>query len=88
MNHDAAHKFIYSLPEVTADLLRLVVPDLVDELDPRHLGGPLIGVSGRRPPQAPERHGLAGLLPQGPGGRRRPALPPSSGGVSMLQAVF
>ena len=33
MNHDAAHKFIYSLPEVTADLLRLVAPDWVDELD-------------------------------------------------------
>ena len=33
MNHDAAHKYIHSLPEVTADLLRLVVPDLVDELD-------------------------------------------------------
>ena len=33
MDHDAAHKFIYSLPEVTTDLLRLVVPDLVDELD-------------------------------------------------------
>ena len=33
MNHDAAHKYIHSLPEVTADLLRLLVPDLVDELD-------------------------------------------------------
>ena len=33
MDHDAAHKHIYSLPEVTADLLRLVVPDWVDELD-------------------------------------------------------
>ena len=33
MNHDAAHKYIYSLPEVTADLLRLVAPDWVDELD-------------------------------------------------------
>ena len=33
MNHDAAHKFIYSLPEVTADLLRLVAPDWVDDLD-------------------------------------------------------
>ena len=33
MNHDAAHKYIHSLPEVTADLLRLVVPDLVGELD-------------------------------------------------------
>ena len=33
MNHDAAHKFIYSLPEVTADLLRLVAPDWVDELN-------------------------------------------------------
>ena len=33
MNHDAAHKYIYSLPEVTADLLRLVAPDWVDELN-------------------------------------------------------
>ena len=33
MNHDAAHKYIYSLPEVTADLLRLIAPDWVDELD-------------------------------------------------------
>ena len=33
MDHDAAHKYIHSLPEVTADLLRLVVPDPVDELD-------------------------------------------------------
>ncbi len=33
MDHDAAHKYIYSLPEVTADLLRLVVPSWVDELD-------------------------------------------------------
>ena len=33
MDHDAAHKYIHSLPEVTADLLRLVVPNLVDELD-------------------------------------------------------
>ena len=33
MNHDAAHKFIYSLPEVTADLLRLVAPDWADELE-------------------------------------------------------
>ena len=33
MNHDAAHKFIYGLPEVTADLLRLIAPDLADELD-------------------------------------------------------
>ena len=33
MGHDAAHKHIYSLPEVTADLLRLVIPDWVDELD-------------------------------------------------------
>ena len=33
MNHDAAHKYIYGLPEVTVDLLRLVAPDLVDELD-------------------------------------------------------
>ena len=33
MGHDAAHKHIYSLPEVTAHLLRLVAPDWVDELD-------------------------------------------------------
>ena len=33
MDHDAAHKYIYSLPEVVADLLRLVVPGWVDELD-------------------------------------------------------
>ena len=33
MDHDAAHKFIYALREVVVDLLRLVVPDLVDELD-------------------------------------------------------
>ena len=33
MDHDAAHKHIYSLSEVTADLLRLVAPDWVDELD-------------------------------------------------------
>ena len=33
MDHDAAHKYIYSLPETMADLLRLVVPGWVDELD-------------------------------------------------------
>ena len=33
MDHDAAHKFIYALREVVADLLRLVVPDWVGELD-------------------------------------------------------
>ena len=33
MDHDAAHKYIYSLPEVTADLLRLVIPGWVRELD-------------------------------------------------------
>ena len=33
MDHDAAHKFIYSLTEVTADLLRVVIPGWVDELD-------------------------------------------------------
>ena len=33
MDHDAAHKHIYTLPAVAADLLRLVVPDWVDELD-------------------------------------------------------
>ena len=33
MDHDAAHKYIYGLPEVAADLLRLVIPGWVDELD-------------------------------------------------------
>ena len=33
MDHDAAHKFIYALREVVADLLRLVIPDWVGELD-------------------------------------------------------
>ena len=33
MDHDAAHKYIYALPEVTADLLRLVLPDWADRLD-------------------------------------------------------
>ena len=33
MDHDAAHKYIHSLPEVAADLLRLVIPGWVDELD-------------------------------------------------------
>ena len=33
MKHDAAHKHIYILPEVTADLLRLVLPDWADRLD-------------------------------------------------------
>ena len=33
MDHDAAHKYIYSLPEVAADLLRIVAHDWVDELD-------------------------------------------------------
>ena len=33
MDHDAAHKYIYALREVVADLLRLVIPDWVDELD-------------------------------------------------------
>ena len=33
MDHDAAHKYIYSLPKVTADLLRLVVPSWMDALD-------------------------------------------------------
>ena len=33
MNHDAAHKYIHGLPEVAADLLRLVAGDWVDELD-------------------------------------------------------
>ena len=33
MDHDAAHKFIYALHEVVADLLRLVIPEWVDELD-------------------------------------------------------
>ena len=33
MDHDAAHKHIYHLPAVVADLLRLVAPDWVGELD-------------------------------------------------------
>ena len=33
MKHDAAHKYIYTLPEVTADLLRLVLPDWAGRLD-------------------------------------------------------
>ena len=33
MDHDAAHKYIHGLPEVAADLLRLVAPGWVDELD-------------------------------------------------------
>ena len=33
MDHDAAHKYIYGLPEVAADLLRLVARKWVDELD-------------------------------------------------------
>ena len=33
MNHDAAHKYLYALTPVVADLLRLVVPRWVDELD-------------------------------------------------------
>ena len=33
MDHDAAHKYIYALREVVADLLRLVVPDWADDLD-------------------------------------------------------
>ena len=33
MNHDAAHKYIYGLPEVAADLLRIVARDWVGELD-------------------------------------------------------
>ena len=33
MKHDAAHKHIYILPEVTADLLRLVLPDWAGRLD-------------------------------------------------------
>ena len=33
MDHDAAHKFIYALREVVADLLRLVIPGWVDGLD-------------------------------------------------------
>ena len=33
MDHDAAHKFIYALREVVADLLRLVIPGWVDVLD-------------------------------------------------------
>ena len=33
MNHDAAHKYLYMLAPVVADLLRLVVPEWVDDLD-------------------------------------------------------
>ena len=33
MKHDAAHKYIYTLPAVTADLLRLVLPDWAGRLD-------------------------------------------------------
>ena len=33
MDHDAAHKYIHGLPEVAADLLRLVAPGWADELD-------------------------------------------------------
>ena len=33
MDHDAAHKYIYSLPEVAANLMRLVAPDWAGELD-------------------------------------------------------
>ena len=33
MNHDAAHKYIYMLATVVADLLRLVVPEWADDLD-------------------------------------------------------
>lgn len=33
MDHDAAHKHIYALPAVVADLLRLVVPAWADDLD-------------------------------------------------------
>ena len=33
MDHDAAHKYLYMLAPVMADLLRLVVPDWADDLD-------------------------------------------------------
>ena len=33
MDHDAAHKYLYMLAPVMADLLRLVVPDWVNDLD-------------------------------------------------------
>ena len=33
MDHDAAHKYLYTLAPVVADLLRLVVPDWADQLD-------------------------------------------------------
>ena len=39
MDQDAAHKYIHGLPEVAADLLRLVAPDWVDELDLSSLEG-------------------------------------------------
>ena len=33
MDHDAAHKYLYTLAPVVADLLRLVVPDWAEQLD-------------------------------------------------------
>ena len=33
MDHDAAHKYLYTLASVVADLLRLVVPDWAEQLD-------------------------------------------------------
>ena len=33
LDHDAAHKYIYSLDSVAADLPRLVVPDRAELLD-------------------------------------------------------
>ena len=33
MDHDAAHKYLYMLAPVMADLLRLVVPDWADDLE-------------------------------------------------------
>ena len=33
MDHDAAHKYLYMLDDVVADLLRLVVPGWVDDLN-------------------------------------------------------
>ena len=33
MDHDAAHKYLYMLAPVVADMLRLVVPEWVDDLD-------------------------------------------------------
>ena len=38
MDHDAAHKYIYMLASVLADLLRLVIPGWADQPDRRQHG--------------------------------------------------